>query len=413
MNMSFISISGGSWEIVNANFIAKNCFFGIQTQNGMPGTKQFTDTITCSNKNTLNLVYCHSREVMSKFSLKMKKATGLFLDTKFANIRERNSKLAIIEAISQSKLDFSFSNISEIKGINSNFIHISNNTLLNVQSTIMERNNISSLIQSTNNSNITIENSTFIKNKGGTQCFDVYNSTVHIIRSSFPENEIKAMNGQFSCRIFITNSTFLGNHAVMLIGMYYKGSLEIETSLFENNVVNSIESCICVNFLVPVKLQNSTFFNNTGIYTGSICISNSQVEIKNINFSDNSAVQASCIYAPNNAVVNVTGCEFDSNRVGSVVYVTPGSKLRIADTTFSDHTLPEDSLIEIESAYLHLIKCSIMNNTMGKIGGIVQAYTGGRVTVSNCTFDQNTGRYEAVFYLSIKSSLFISDSVSQ
>ena len=317
VDISFISISGGSWEIFNANLIAQNCFFGIQAQNTMLGTKQFTDKITCSNKSTLNLVCSHSREVISKFSLKLIKATGLFLDTKFSNMQESNSNFTIIEAISQSKLYFSFSNISEINGINSHFIYISDNTLLNIQSTTMERNNISFLIQSINNSNITIKNSTFIKNKGTTQCFDVYNSTVHIIQSSFAENEIKAINGQFSCHIFITNSTFVGNHAVMLIGMYYRGSLEIEKSVFKNNVATSIESCICVNFHVSVKVRDSTFFNNAGIYTGSICITNSAAEINNVTFSTNSAVQASSIYAPKNAEVNVTGCKFYSEKVMS------------------------------------------------------------------------------------------------
>ena len=77
---------------------------------------------------------------------------------------------------------------------------------------------------------------------------------------------------------------------------------------------------------------------------------------------------------------------------------------------FTNHTLPEDSLIEIENTHLDLINCTVTNNMMGKIGGIVQASTGCGITVSNCKFRQNTGRYGAVFYMLIKSFLFISDS---
>ena len=198
----------------------------------------------------------------------------------------------------------------------------------------------------------------------------------------------------------------------MVIEVYYRGSLEIDTSLFKNNVAleGHMESIICVSIDVSVKLRDSTFFNNSGIYTGSICISNSQAEIKNVSFIANSAVQASCIYAPNKSVVNVTDSEFDLNRVGSVVYATPGSKLRIADSIFTNHIVPEDSLIEIENAHLDLINCTVTNNTMGKVGGIVQASTRCQVTVSKCLFEKNAGRFGAVFYLSIKSSLFINNS---
>ena len=408
MNISFISIFGGSWNISNADLIVQNCFFGRRNRNGVMRTEQVTDKINPLNSTTQNLVWSNSRELISKFSLKLVQATGLFLNTTFANLYEKNSNVSIIEAISQSKLHFSLSNISEIHGTNSHFIHI-NNTLLKIQNSTMERNSISSLIESVNNSNLIIENSIFIKNKGGRQCIDVFNGTVHIIQSSFIENEIEAINGEFSCHFYISGSTFEANRAGFLIGMYYKSNLEIESSMFKNNVAKGTDPVICVNFDVSVKLRDSTFFNNTGLYTGNICISNSQAEFNNVSFSANAGLQASCIFAPKNAKVNVTGCRFDSNREGSVVYATPGSKLFITDSIFTDHVLPEDSLIEIENTYLDLNNCTVTNNKMGKIG-IVQASTYCQITVSNCMFDQNAGRYGAVFYLSIKSSLFISDS---
>ena len=412
MNISFISIFGGSWNVSNANLIVQNCFFGRRNRNDMMRTEQVTNKSMFLNNTASDSVWSNSKEVISDFSLNLAKATGVFLNTTFRNINIKNSNTSVIEASLQSQLHFSFSNISEIYGIdlNSHFVQITNNTLLKIQYSTMERNNIFSLIESFNNSNLIIEDSIFIKNKGVRQCIGVFNGTVHINRSSFTENEITAVNGEFSCNFFISNSTFAGNHyAGMLISLFYKGALEIETSIFKNNVNTDMYPCIYVNFEVPVKLRDSTFFNNTGLYTGSIFISNSRAVINNVSFSNNSGAQASCIYAPKNAVVNVIGCKFNSNTEGSVVYATPGSELNIADSIFTDHVLPEGSLIEIENTHLDLINCTVTNNTMGKIG-IVQASTYCQITVRNCMFDQNAGKYGAVFYLSIKSSLFISDS---
>ena len=376
-------------------------------------TEQVTNKSMFLNNNAPDSVWSNSREVLSDFSLNLTKATGIFHNTTIRNINIKNSNTAVIEASLQSQLHFSFSNISEIYGIdlNTHFVQITNNTLLKIQYSTMERNNIFSLIESFNNSNLIIEDSIFIKNKGVRQCIGVFNGTVHIIRSSFIENEIPTVGGEFSCDFFISNSTFEGNRCSgMLISLFYRGALEIETSIFKNNVNTDMYPCIYVNFEVTVKLRDSTFFNNTGLYTGSIYISNSQAEFNNVSFSANAGLQASCIFAPKNAMVNVTGCRFDSNREGSVVYATPGSELNITDSLFTDHVLPEDSLIEIEKTNLNLTNCTVTNNTMGKIGGIVQASTYCQITVRNCMFDQNAGRYGAVFYLSIKSSLFISDS---
>ena len=214
----------------------------------------------------------------------------------------------------------------------------------------------------------------------------------------------------FSCHFFIARSIFEGNRFGELIGMYYGENLQIEKSMFKNNVATRMDPCICVNFHVSVKLRDSAFFNNTGLFTGSTCISNSPAEINNVTFGANSGVQASSIYAIKNAIIYVTGCKFDSNREGNVVYATPDSGLHIADSIFTNHILPEASLIEIENTYLDLIHCTFKNNTIGKIGGIVHASDHCQITVSNCTFDQNAGRYGAVFYLSMKSSLLISDS---
>ena len=375
-------------------------------------TEQVTNKSIFWNNTASDSVWSNSREVLYDFSLNLTKATGLFLNTTFRNIKRKSSNATVIEASLQSELHFSFSNISEIYGIdvNSHFIHITNNTLLKIHNSTIEKNNIPFLIDSVNNSNLIIENSIFIKNKAGYSCLRVFNGTLHMIRSSFTENEIGAVAGEFSSYVFISGCTFEANRASSIVFQYYKAILEIETSIFKNNVSPRMDPCICVNFEVSVKLRDSTFFNNTGMFTGSICISNSEATINNVSFSANVGVQASCIYAPKNAKVNVTGCRFDSNREGSVVYATPGSKLGIVNSTFTDHVLSEDSLIEIEKSSLDLINCTIMNNAMGKIGGIVQASTYCEITVRNCMFDQNAGRYGAVFYMSIKSSLFISDS---
>ena len=412
MNISIISIFGGSWNISNATLIVQNCFFGRRNRNGMMRTEQVTNKSMFLNNSAPESVWSNKGEIISDFSLKLTKATGIFLNTTFRNINKKNTNETVIYASLQSQLHFSFSNISEIYGIdlNSHFVHITSNTLLKIQNSTMERNNIFSLIESDTNSNLIIENSIFIKNKGVFSCIHVSNGTGHIIRSSFTENEIGVVAGEFSSYVFISGCTFEANRVSSIVFLFYKANLEIETSVFKNNVSPRMDPCICVNFEVSVKLRDSTFFNNTGMFTGSICISNSEATINNVSFSANVGVQASCIYAPKNAKVNVTGCRFDSNREGSVVYATPGSKLRIADSTFTDHVLPEDSLIEIEKTSLDLINCSATNNTMGKIGGSVHASTYCEITVSNCMFDQNAGRYGAVFYMSIKSSLFISDS---
>ena len=162
MNISFIAISGGSWEIFNANLIAKNCFFGQQNQIGVINTNQLNKSMY-SNDSAPDLLRSNSRVRAFEFFMKFIKATVLFFNTTFKNIHKKNSNRSIITA-KRSQLHFSFSNISEVCGISSHFVH-TNETSLKIENSIMERNNISSLIKSLNNSNITIENSIFIKTK--------------------------------------------------------------------------------------------------------------------------------------------------------------------------------------------------------------------------------------------------------
>ena len=193
------------------------------------------------------------------------------------------------------------------------------------------------------------------------------------------------------------------------VKLFYHCYLSVENCDFFSNLAESIPVSIVVDYNVSLTVRHSSFFNNTGGTSSSLAVSRSSAYIYNVHFGSNSAVQGSGISLFGQAKVHVKHSTFYGDIVGPSVYVSPGGDLLFEDCLFANHSSDADSLIEIHSSKLRMINCTINNNKMGINGGIVQATTS-IITIWNCQFSNNSGRYGSLFFLSRMSRMTLKGS---
>ena len=266
---------------------------------------------------------------------------------------------------------------------------------------------------------IQIGKCTFLHNSaynGG--CIDTQqNTVVDIYESTFTENSVRneagVLHAETQNSIFIHDSAFKRNKAMsmgVITVVNASSKLIVDNCLFEENESGMVYSVIMIRN-ATLNIHNASFLNNTSVMIGCISLDDGTGEIKNVTFKDNSAVQGSCIHMGSKSTLQVSQANFSSNSGGSVISCVSQNKLIIEESTFVNHTLPADTVIEISNSESTFKDCVFMLNSVKT--GVLQVSETRFVKVAKCRFIKNDGRYGAASFVARGSKLYVENSTFQ
>ena len=239
---------------------------------------------------------------------------------------------------------------------------------------------------------------------------DIYES---IFTENIVRNEAGVLHAETRNSIFILNSVFKKNKA-MSIGVITvvnaSPKLIIDNCLFEENESGMAYSVIMVRN-ATLNINNTSFLNNTSVMSGCISLDDGTGKIENVTFKDNSAVQGSCIHMGSKSTLQVSQANFSNNSGGSVISCVSQNKLIIEESTFVNHTLPADTVIEISNSDSTIKDCVFMLNSVKT--GVLKVTETSFVKVAKCLFIKNDGRYGAASWVSRGSKLHVENSTFQ
>jgi predicted outer membrane repeat protein len=210
----------------------------------------------------------------------------------------------------------------------------------------------------------------------------------------------------------IQGSTFLENDVGSLYGgglMVWDADATIEDSLFEGNTsTRDLEDDHASGAALSVAgsvgtttVSRSVFFDNHADgYGGAARFYTGEGVFDTCSFSENTASSGGAIYSSSISALEVLGSSFTSNQAdqnGGGIRWRPGSL----------------------AAALSLTGSSFSRNTVGGYGGAVHAYSGGRLTVSGCSFDHNEAAHaggtmiNAVSVVAVEDNLFCANTATE
>ena len=230
------------------------------------------------------------------------------------------------------------------------------------------------------NSALDVSDSEFTKNycfNGG--AFYLVDSTLNVVRTNITGNS--EINGD--CAIYASASTVnirdcdisenRGGSNPGVISALDNSKVTISNSTFYNN---SAGYSVGVAYLENSSLDvnNSTFIGNGG-KTGVISGSGSNLTVFNSIFNDNSASNVGVFSFGYNSSVVIANSSFNNNSGAYIAGVI--------------------NLVESNDTSLSLINCSISNCSSGYGTGAITA-SSNNLTISGCTFNNNTGSWSGV-----------------
>ena len=420
INVSSIHLSGASWKMTGVNLLIQDSylenfklfFSGSPTHFG--NKSNYTPNLTY-----LNTFYTFTNYAGSSSLIHLKKAKAEFINTTFQNIRilptQDASNNAIINASLNTNIIFLKSHIVNNSG-SKILVSASNFSSVLMEDCTVENNIvIFTLFKSTHNGHIVVNRSSFGNNKilnSYGYSFEVsYNIIIHILDAIFYGNHFQILQAEFNISVNISNCQFIQNiiPCCVLANIHYYGSVIIDKCSFINNSVDtSLSLPIAVSYHGLLILMDSLFYNNSAIQAGVIQISNSFAQISNVSFEDNKAkIMGSCINLLEEAEVQVNNSIFYEHT--GVAIVTKGrSNILFENCTFVNNSSPADSLIEIDNSKMKMTHCKIKHNAMG-INGFVQSKKSS-IAAQSCLFTNNSARFGSIFHLSQGSRLQIEDS---
>ena len=341
--------------------------------------KQLNDeTMNGFNLTFINSYYSYPEYIGSEPLIQIKNSNALFVNTTITNVnaRNRSKSLSLINATLNSKLKFINCNISDIT-LAATFVSIFNFSRLYIVECTIENNEAHTLFFGQENCESIVHKSNFTKNRSPKNnygpCFAALNNTkVQIFGSTFHDNEVHFLWGQFYIDLNISNSKYVRNSikSKSLVNLYYLCYMTVEKCQFISNLAESQPVSLSVNYHTDLTVRNSLFFNNSGGISASLLVSHSSAYIDNVSFVSNSAIQGSCITVISRGTVHVKNSTFYGDLLRPAVYSSPEGYLIFENCTFYNQSSPADSLMTIQNSKLKMINCKINNNKMGIKGGI-------------------------------------------
>ncbi|WP_304124224.1 hypothetical protein [Methanosphaera cuniculi] len=263
-------------------------------------------------------------------------------------------------------------------------INCNNHLGLNLSSTTLVLNNLKFI----NGYNKSIINSDFKVNPG--VMFGGGHVTLLINECIFTNNSGKIGSVIFSTgkesKINITNSQFYNNQAKLRAGVLHIGG---------ENSIAYITNCSFKNNKVNTTDVIGNYGCGGAIYLGAI----SNLTLLNCNFSNNSAVNGSCIYTAHSAFINISNSNFNNNMAnnkdapnnasrGGAITLGSGKGV-ITNTTFINNTATFAGAISINSGNItDIADCTFINNYASNHGGSIHSF--GKTTIKNSIFKNNS-----------------------
>ena len=285
--------------------------------------------------------------------------------------------------------------------------------------------------------NVTIRNCQFTNNSAYYDNFDnityassisVYSPSCNISGCTFNSNWIKGLNGTYAGVIkvipnsegddvIITKCVFRNNRAISTSGSSYGGVCIVdEYSKYINcSFINNTACCggaVVLNF--ANNLINSTFTNNNAVYGGAILSNiteNGALEIRNLKFEENSAVEGGACYL-NQDNIKIIDSVFNKNNAtyGGALKIQ-SNNITVKNSTFTANMVNKsggaifiggDDVKILNSTFLSNI--AIHNDSISDSGLGGAIYVGGSQSViDGCEFKFNQAKNGSAIYFDKKS----------
>ncbi len=257
------------------------------------------------------------------------------------------------------------------------------------------------------NTSTTITNTAFSNNaatsQGGAICFYASNS---------------ALESQNRITSSFTNVNFSGNSAANGGAVYANNVvLTINGGTYSGNSTTGDGGIMYIKYS-SIDILNGTFTGNTSSGNGNFYINRSI-------FTTNSNGQGDVIFGT--IVASEKDAKGNTAQNGGVIYATVGAQVNLNHTTFGyNSALASNSYggaihasgADSGSSTFIISNCTFIGNSGPNYGGAVGASISASVTISNSTFESNTGKYGGAVaannnaVVNIDDSLFNSNSAT-
>ncbi len=158
-----------------------------------------------------------------------------------------------------------------------------------------------------------------------------------ITNCEFDSNFAKYLGGGVFCceDTKISNSRFSKNTASDGGGLYFFSTGSAENCSFEENIAIGYGGAITSEG--GISVENSTFLKNTGAFSGAICFKGDGI-IDNCKFNENSATRTAGAISTDSYNTSVLNSEFNYNNAeqGNSIYIT-NKNVRLENITFSNN----------------------------------------------------------------------------
>ncbi len=190
------------------------------------------------------------------------------------------------------------------------------------------------------------------------------------------------------------------------------GRVLFKNCTFLNNSASLSRGVATASLNVTMKIENSTFVNNTATLTGVILAeNNATVNITTSTFLENSGTQRCLFYMDSGTKLYVYSSNFHNNTGSRLIFTVGDAELYVVNCNFTNHFLTAGTLIIVKGSNLTIVNTTFQNNSQFNDAGIVAASYYSHVFVTSSLFVQNSAAMGGVFWLATGASLWLNHSI--
>lgn len=280
--------------------------------------------------------------------------------------------------------------------------------IINKSLVINGENNLNTIINC--NKHIGLNLSTTILTLNNLKFTNAYNKSM--ISPDLKDVKPGAIFGGGHVTLLINNCIFTNNKGQMGSALFSTGKeskINITNSQFYNNIAGKRAAALHIGGLDSIAyITNCSFKNNEVNSTdvlrtegcgGAIFLASSNLTILDCNFTNNKAINGSCIYTSSTSLLNISNSNFINNTAnnkntvnnlsrGGAITLGSGRGI-IKNTTFINNTATFGGAISINSGNVTDIHdCTFINNYGSTHGGAIHSF--GETTIKNSIFKNNS-----------------------
>ena len=181
------------------------------------------------------------------------------------------------------------------------------------------------------------------------------------------------------------------------------GAITVQNSLLDMNGTHFIQNigslyggAIYVKMCSRVLLTTCNFQENVAQITGGAirALNISALEMRETNFSLNSASDGGAIDAREQTSLLVTHCEFKSNKADERGGNILGRKIAlfVQETTFTNSTARYGGTMMIQNSNVKINETNFSMNTASEYGGAIEVEAQSQLLLNQCKFERNTAQ---------------------